>query len=401
MMMMKTMSPLYSAMCVTRRCLSGSFLLLVMMVMWLGKKSSHGVDAATPTVNVGNISLVEDASLFRIYYGQTFKVIKNGVDGKSYLLIQNNSRMAIRTKYCTQRIKSFVIPLSSYALDTASFPAIPVSFFELLGLLGACKGFTSAAVASKCLVQLYDAGGVTMVNRSDSQQLSQFQAFFTGNTDQTQSCNIANFLPSAEDYPLQIKYVKVFADLEAKADRVYYAVCDLQEWSAGVWFFTKEGYKLKFVEDAGGENIDDSINKMNYNTSVLDDLEALHAILCVMDVVIDETYTSEPNIYNLATFLQNINVEDRSCFSFVTNESIWRYDKKMQNSTSPDWFDGAVSQPQLVLADLIEAFFPTGNYTTTFFRNLVKGGDITSGSNSETCVADGSSRLEPSIIPCQ
>ncbi|KAL9248805.1 hypothetical protein AKJ16_DCAP02082, partial [Drosera capensis] len=222
------MSPSYSGMCVTRRCLSGSFLLLVMIVMWLGKKSSHCVDAATPTVNVGNISLVEDASLFRIYYGQTFKVIKNGVDGKSYLLIQNNSRMAIRTKYCTQRIKSFVIPLSAYALDTASFLAIPVSFFELLGLLGTCKGFTSAAVASKCLVQLYDAGGVKMVNRSDSQQLSQFQAFFTGNTDQTQACNIANFLPSAEDYPLQraewIKYVGVFANLEVRANQVYDAV---------------------------------------------------------------------------------------------------------------------------------------------------------------------------------
>ncbi|XP_058185447.1 uncharacterized protein LOC131302699 isoform X1 [Rhododendron vialii] len=397
---------------------------LLLFLAWFGIcEALEGVNAATgSTVNVGsNISKVEDASNFRIYYGQSFKVIKNSLDGKSYLLSQNNSRMASRTKYCTGRIKSFVIPLSNYSLDTSYFP---VSFFELLGLLENLKGITSDTVASQCVLKLYNGGQIGYINKSEPQQLKQFTAHFISNSDQGQSCNFVTFLPAEEDSPLKraewIKYLGVFANVEVRANQVYAAIKEnyicltkaaasktsfkpivaWMEYNAGVWSFTKETYKLKLVEDAGGENVDNSINRFTYNISMPDDLDEFHAILCTVDVVIDETFASDPLGYNISTFLQNINLDDQSCFAFLMNQSLWRYDKRIQNNIPLDWYDGAVSQPQLVLADLIEALFPSGNYTTSYFRNLGKEEGVVNMS-PEMCDRDSSIPMDPTLIACK
>ncbi|KAF3321070.1 hypothetical protein FCM35_KLT14323 [Carex littledalei] len=245
---------------------------------------------SAPQPVVGNISKVEDAKLFQIYYGQSFKVLKNSIDGKSYLLMQDTSKMAAKTKYCTGRIKSFVVPLSNYSVDTTNSP---LSFFERAEWIKYLGTFTNSELR---------ANAVYNAIKSNYMCLSKAAASLSG------------------------RFKPVVAWLEYKQ---------------GVWSFSKESYKL-----------------------------------------------------------QNINVGDDSCFGFVTNQSVWRYDKKALGPMTLDWYDGAISQPQLVLADLIEAFFPTGNYTTTYFRNLAKEEGVTKV-GPEMCNRNISAPMEPIILPCQ
>uniref|UniRef100_A0A7N1A834 Uncharacterized protein n=1 Tax=Kalanchoe fedtschenkoi TaxID=63787 RepID=A0A7N1A834_KALFE len=379
------MAPASSSTAVHMICLCICFL-----VSFLAWDQVSAAAAKVPPGITGNISRAEQAVGFHIYYGQSFKVIKNGVDSKSYLLIQESSRMATRTKYCTSRIKSFVIPLANYSADTISFP---VSYFELLGLLGSMKGITSDSVASQCVLKAYKAGQIEKINYTEPQQMAEIAAHFISNTLQPQACNFATFSPQVEETALQkaewIKYLGVFANLELRANQVY---------NQGVWSFTREKYKLQYVEDAGGENFDSSISKMSYNISIPEDLDEFHAILCTVEVVIDETYAADPVAYNLSSFLQNTGLEDVSCLAFLTSKSLWRYDKRSQQDAL-DWYDGGVSQPQVVLADMIEVLFPTGNYTTTFMRNLAKE-EVVVSINEDMCERDINTPLDPTIIPC-
>ncbi|CAN6302535.1 unnamed protein product [Urochloa humidicola] len=353
--------------------------------------------AAPAPVVAGPVSRVEDARMFQIYYGQSFKVIKNSGDGKSYLLMQNTSKMASKTKYCTGRIKSFVIPLANFSVDTTA-PS-PVSFFELLGVLENLKGITSNQVASQCVLQSYTSGNTQLVNRTDAQAVSQFSAQFISNVDEDKGCNFAAYVPLEEDTALQraewIKYLGTFTNSEDRANAVYDAIkrnylclskaaANLStrfkpivawiEYTQGMWTFVKENYALQYVTDAGAEIVDATITNKRFNSSDPEEMDNFHAILCTVDVVIDQTYSLEP-------------------------ADIWRFDKRIGASGTLDWYDGAISQPQLVLGDLIEVFFPTGNYTTIYFRNLAKEGVTEIG--PEMCTRSISTPMEPIILPCQ
>ncbi|KAK1303323.1 hypothetical protein QJS10_CPB11g02225 [Acorus calamus] len=337
----------------------GFSLLALFLLVSLTSTTTTIEAASAPTVNVGSISKVEDAQFFHIYYGQSFKVIKNGIDGKSYLLMQ------------------------------------------MLGLLESLKGITSESVASGCVLRSYANGGLTVINATDTRQLASFSAHFTGDADKVQACNIANFGPLTEKTPLQVKsnYMCLSKSVANQTTRFKPVVAWVQ-YSQGTWTFAREAHKLQYVMDAGGENIDGTISSNSYSANNTDDMDNFHAILCTVDVVLDETRASDASGYTLSTFMMNINVDDSSCFAFLSNQSLWRYDKRISNSSALDWSDGAIAQPQLVLADLIEIFFPTGNYSTVYFRNIAKDEGITA-IGAEMCDRSASTPMEPTIVPCQ
>ncbi|KAI0529206.1 hypothetical protein KFK09_001753 [Dendrobium nobile] len=214
----------------------------------------------------------------------------------------------------------------------------------------------------------YDDTGAAWMAAHHGKQLAQFIAYFVSNIGKQQSCNFAVF---NEEW---IKYLAAFSNSKARVNLVYDAIkgnynClskaaanvttdfkPIVAWvdcNLGIWTFSRENYKLKYVFDAGGENVDKTIINHSYNVSNPDDMDDLYALL--FDVVIDQIFAPEPIEYTLLTFLDNFNVSDDANFDFLINQSMWRYDIRVQNSSvlgseymegedgKLTWFNAAVS----------------------------------------------------------
>ncbi|XP_057860340.1 uncharacterized protein LOC131069044 isoform X2 [Cryptomeria japonica] len=366
------------------------------------------------------ICKAEQAQGFTIFYGQEYKykIVENFFSNTGYILLEEIPSR--NNTHCTAKLKSFTAPFANYSVDNTKVP----EFLQLLGVLDNLKGVTSECTSSACLMKYIAAGDVQQIHQEDPEQILQFSAFLTSSSVAKQKCNYINVDPFKELKPLQraewIKFVAALMDYEGRANTIFKMVEEnylclsalamnastkpTVAWMAfdkDTWSFSNTTYKLQYVLDAGGSNLDDSVYINTFNMSSPSDVESFHCILSGLDIAIDESYAAVPSNYTLSTFIENALVSENDNFSFVANQNVWRYDKQIGSSCtiSNDWFDGAVSQPQIVLGDLIQALHPQTNYTTIFLRNIAKGDEIMPAS-SDKCTHNISSPLEPTLVPC-
>lgn len=407
-------------------CLTFDVVLTVVVCMCLSVHFLPFVESQpSESAPMSNISTVEVAKGFNIYYGRYFKVVGNLINNSSYILFQNTPNMTSPNR-CGRRLKSFVTPFTNYSVDTFN---VPVSFLELLGVLNNLKGVTSKLVSSPCLAKYIADGDVQQVNQTDPKQILQFTAYLTTSSVPDQKCNYISFDPFEEQIPLQraewIKYVATFMNYEARANDVFervkknYMCLSALAGNAStkptvawitfdedIWYFSGEAYKLQYVLDAGGSSLEESVYSSTFNMSLESQVESFHSILAKVDIVIDESdYGTETSNYTMQTFTQNAHITEYDTlptpipFPFIATANVWRYDKKIQGSCVIDWWDGGLAQPQLALGDFIQALHPQTNYTTTFLRNIAKG-EGTVDATIEACTHDKSTPMEPTLVHC-
>ncbi|KAH7307388.1 hypothetical protein KP509_22G056700 [Ceratopteris richardii] len=173
--------------------------------------------------------------------------------------------------------------------------------------------------------------------------------------------------------------------------------------ASGIWTFSKESFKLQLISDAGGLNLDSYNMPSYFNMSIQSDVDVFHSVISSLDVVIDETHSTDPSEYTLDNVLASANITDSSNFSFLANKRLWRYDKRVGINNALDWTEGALAQPQIVLHDLIEVLYPSpdgGILDITYFRNIANGESVVNSTLAACPRTDLTSPVEPLIIPC-
>ncbi|XRB19270.1 hypothetical protein RI054_20g91160 [Pseudoscourfieldia marina] len=388
---------------------------------------------ATVDGNKGTTSTVTVAKDFSVQYFDTFKVLRNHKDNKTYVLHQCGTP-EITKDLLPEHAKDapvFSTPVQAWSTALTS----PLVFLDMLGLNHLADVVDMTFVTSPCLHRLAkcssedefghthiasSVGGLpnplfkANITEGDS-EVHFIDAWGTGKTESSKDVSFdATSDPGmgrdGTGRAEWVKFVAVFFNAEPLANTVFDGIQrrlnDVSKLSKGdnalskqvafvaynaeyksetnsawnspaSWVIDNAAYKMDTIKLAGATAYSEDKKQSFPNATGVK--EALKGVDCV----IDETYAPDPRTYNVTNFLAKFDLElegaDLSDYPFLANKCVIRLDKRLGETkwgVGMDWYESAVGHPDIVVKDLVSLIHDgavSSDYKTRYMRNIAKG----------------------------
>lgn len=322
---------------------------------------------------------------FSVRYYRYFKVVRDLWAGTQYVLYMCGGP---RPNLGTQ-VQYFAIPLQTYAV----YDDVPANYLQMLGQQSRLGAAPPGSMVDPCMQKLVKPLPAALASAPVFNSFLDPFAY--------QGYNIS-FSATYESNPARraewIKYLSLFFNREAAANIAYNKIyksysCNIDKAKAargvkprvgwinyynGIWTLSTAGYKLKFVNDAGGVNTPATADTY-YNMSNPEKVTAFRAMLKTLDVALDESYLpSGPAPYTVAQFrsLAKLSAAQALTIPFLRTKNLWTiYGQYTPDFYFTGWYEGAIAQPQVVLQELVSILQPKAypqGIKYTFLANVVR-----------------------------
>jgi len=370
---------------------------------------------------------ISSADLFEIKYGSNFKVMLERHAKEMYVLTQCGTTQpnevqidAVMMRPNDYTVKHFTVPLQVVGAQTT----VVLEFFKALGVEDRVQ-YVSQYASGACWQKAIGCGATADMTA----QLPEVDAWFM-DCDFTRGCISVNeqakgvHLSASQDPgPLRsaehIKFVAAFFNKEELASDLFAAQVssygslaasysaqptvawiEYNSWGTPAFKLSQAIYKLKYVQHAGGVNVDGNEVKRLVGAHMEKTTAASGATYTLalsgfdgtpaeqkarasaaffealrqlgVSVVIDETYAYAPAAYTLSSFYDAFGLSASSNLAFVTGRKVLRVDGTISEGDGLAWFESRIALPDGAAQGLARAMHGDTSKQKLYFRNIAE-----------------------------
>ncbi|TPX59865.1 hypothetical protein SpCBS45565_g07646 [Spizellomyces sp. 'palustris'] len=330
--------------------------------------------------------IADPTSNIKISYRNSYKIVTNTVSKTSYVLYQCGTPAPANE---TGHNGTFAVPVSTIAIaDTTS-----ITYLELLGVRDRIKVSTSTDfTTSPCVQKMQADKTLSQLNTADpAAGTAMFNSVNMtlgfGDPAAMNSTTYVDFPATTDAGALHrsqyLLYLSAFFNRETLGTKLtgdisgsYNCLKDVAAKSAKAngtprvaWIYQYQGnytinsapYLVEYTNAAGGSVIS--------NTTKYTDRTAFAQALKDVDVVIDLSL----GVNDMKAFTEAYGGAPVTDQKFFTGGQVWSVGKRVNGLSGYDWFESAVVNEHIVVADLVSILQPAllGNkYQRTYFKNL-------------------------------